>query len=184
MEIMGKYTKAIYPGTFDPITVGHLDIIERAARMFDEITIAVADSTAKKPMFTLEERVDMVKAGTKGMSNIKVIGFNKLLVDLSDELDANIIVRGLRAISDFEYELQMGYANASLKKELETVFLMPSLEYGYVSSSVVRSILPFNGKVEHLLHPTVLKMIKEYRNHYHLDDVSDVLKEREGGKCE
>ncbi len=164
MEIMGKYTKAIYPGTFDPITVGHLDIIKRAYSMFDEIIIAVADSSAKKPMFTLEQRVDMVKASTSDMGQIKVIGFNKLLVDLSDDMDANILVRGLRAVSDFEYELQMGYANASLKKELETIFLMPSLEYGYVSSSVVRSILPFNGKVEHLLHPTVHKMIKEYRS--------------------
>ena len=161
---MGKHTKAIYPGTFDPITVGHLDIIRRAYSMFDDIIIAVADSSAKKPMFTLEQRVAMVKAATADMEHIKVIGFNKLLVDLSDDLDANILVRGLRAVSDFEYELQMGYANASLKKELETVFLMPSLEYGYVSSSVVRSILPFDGKVEHLLHPTVHKMIKEYRS--------------------
>ena len=159
-----KIRRAIYPGTFDPVTVGHLDIMKRASHMFDEIIVAVADSTAKKPMFTLEQRVDMVKAGTAGMSNIKVIGFNKLLVDLSNDLDANILVRGLRAVSDFEYELQMGYANASLKKELETVFLMPSLEYGYVSSSVVRSILPFDGKVEHLLHPTVHAMIKEYRS--------------------
>jgi len=155
--------RAIYPGTFDPITVGHLDIIERASYMFDEIIVAVADSTAKQPMFNLEQRVAMAKAGTADMENIKVIGFNKLLVDLSDELDANIIIRGLRAVSDFEYELQMGYANSALKKELETIFLMPSLEYGYVSSTVVRSILPFNGRVEHLLHPTVLKMIQEYQ---------------------
>ena len=158
-----KMRRAIYPGTFDPITVGHLDIIERASYMFDEIIVAVADSTAKQPMFNLEQRVAMAKAGTADMENIKVIGFNKLLVDLSDELDANIIIRGLRAVSDFEYELQMGYANSALKKELETIFLMPSLEYGYVSSTVVRSILPFNGRVEHLLHPTVLKMIQEYQ---------------------
>ena len=164
MEVMAKYTRAIYPGTFDPITVGHLDIIKRAYTMFDEIIIAVADSQAKKPMFSLEQRVEMVKAGTSELSNIKVIGFHKLLVDLADELDANILVRGLRAVSDFEYELQMGYANASLKKDLETIFLMPSLEYGYVSSSIVRSILPFHGKVDHLLHPTVHKMIKEYRS--------------------
>ncbi len=166
MEIMSKdkYRKAIYPGTFDPITVGHLDIIKRAYNMFDEIIIAVAASSAKKPMFTLEQRVDMVKAATSDIAQIKVIGFDKLLVDLSDDLDANILLRGLRAISDFEYELQMGYANASLKKDLETIFLMPSLEYGYVSSSIVRSILPFDGKVEHLLHPTVHKMIKGYRN--------------------
>jgi len=161
---MGKYTKAIYPGTFDPITVGHIDIIKRAYNMFDELIIAVADSQAKKPMFSLDQRVHMVKVATQDMQNIKVIGFHKLLVDLSDELDANILIRGLRAISDFEYELQMGYANASLKKELETIFLMPSLEYGFVSSSVVRSILPFNGKVDHLLHPKVYELVKEYRS--------------------
>ena len=164
MEIMGKYKRAIYPGTFDPITVGHLDIIQRAHNMFDEIIVAVADSQSKTPMFSLEQRVNMVIAATSELSNIKVVGFHKLLVDLAEELDANILVRGLRAVSDFEYELQMGYANASLKKDLETVFLMPSLEYGFVSSSVVRTILPFNGKVDHLLHPTVHKMIKEYRS--------------------
>ena len=155
--------RAIYPGTFDPITNGHLDIIKRACRMFDEIIVAVADSEAKKPMFTLEQRIEMVEAATKDFPKIKVIGFNNLLVNLSDELDANIIIRGLRAVSDFEYELQMGYANASLKKELETVYLMPSLEHAFVSSSVVRSILPFNGKVEHLLPEAVHKMIQEYR---------------------
>ena len=160
---MNTIRRAIYPGTFDPVTVGHLDIMKRASQMFDEIIVAVADSTAKKPMFTLEQRVAMVEAGTTDISNLKVIGFNKLLVDLSDELDANIIIRGLRAVSDFEYELQMGYANSSLKPDLETIFLMPSLEYGFVSSSVVRSILPFDGKVDHLLHPTVLKMIQAYR---------------------
>jgi len=164
MGIMGKFTRTIYPGTFDPITMGHLDIIKRAYTMFDEIIVAVADSQAKKPMFSLDERVAMVKAATEDMPDIKVIGFHKLLVDLADELDANILIRGLRAVSDFEYELQMGYANASLKKDLETIFLMPSLEYGFVSSSVVRSILPFNGKVDHLLHPEVLKMIKEFRS--------------------
>ena len=154
---------AIYPGTFDPITVGHIDIMKRACSMFDEITIAVAKSASKAPMFSLEQRIAMVEAVTKDFPKIKVVGFEGLLVDLSDKLNANIIIRGLRAVSDFEYELQMGYANSSLKKELETIFLMPSLEYGFVSSSVVRSILPFDGKVDHLLHPTVLKMIGEYR---------------------
>jgi len=157
---MSDIRKAIYPGTFDPITNGHLDIIRRACHMFDEIIIAVADSEAKKPMFTLEQRIDMVKVVTKDFSQIKVIGFQGLLVDLSDELEANILVRGLRAISDFEYELQMGYANASLKKELETVYLMPSLEHAFVSSSVVRSILNFDGKVEHLVPDEALKLIK------------------------
>lgn len=161
---MSNMKRAIYPGTFDPVTVGHLDIMKRASSMFDEIIIAVAESKSKKPMFTLDQRISMVKESTKELSNIKVVGFEGLLVDLSNTFDANILIRGLRAVSDFEYELQMGYANASLKKELETIFLMPSLEYGFVSSSVVRSILPFNGKVDHLLHPAVYKMIKEYRS--------------------
>ena len=157
---MSDIRKAIYPGTFDPITNGHLDIITRACHMFDEIIVAVADSEAKKPMFTLEQRIDMVKVATKDFPKIKVIGFQGLLVDLSDELDENILVRGLRAVSDFEYELQMGYANASLKKELETVYLMPTLEHAFVSSSVVRSILNFDGKVEHLVPEAALDLIK------------------------
>jgi len=159
--------RAIYPGTFDPVTVGHLDIMKRASTMFDEIIIAVAKSASKIPMFTHEQRIEMVKATTKEFDNITVVGFEGLLVDLSDKLDANIIVRGLRAVSDFEYEIQMGYANSSLKKELETIFLMPSLEYGFVSSSVVRSILPFDGKVDHLLHPIAHKMITEYKTNVH-----------------
>ncbi|MDM5270757.1 pantetheine-phosphate adenylyltransferase [Sulfurovum sp. zt1-1] len=157
---MSTYKRAIYPGTFDPITNGHLDIIRRAHRMFDEIIIAVAESEAKKPMFNFAQRVHMVKAVTADLPNIQVRGFNNLLVNLSDELDANIIIRGLRAVSDFEYELQMGYANASLKKELETIYLMPSLEHAFVSSSVVRTILNFDGKVEHLVPPKALELIK------------------------
>lgn len=160
---MNTIKRAIYPGTFDPVTVGHLDIMKRACSMFDEIVVAVAMSASKRPMFTLEQRIEMLEASTKELSNLKVVGFDSLLVDLSDRLDANVIIRGLRAVSDFEYEIQMGYANSSLKKELETIFLMPSLEYSYVSSSVVRSILPFDGKVDHLLHPTVHKLIKAYK---------------------
>ncbi len=161
MELnMSDIKRAIYPGTFDPITNGHLDIIRRACHMFDEIIVAVADSEAKKPMFSIEQRIEMVKVATKNFPKIKVIGFHSLLVDLSDDLDANIIIRGLRAVSDFEYELQMGYANASLKKELETVYLMPSLEHAFVSSSVVRSILNFDGKIEHLVPDEALKLIK------------------------
>ncbi len=161
MEIMKTIKRAIYPGTFDPITNGHVDIITRAAEMFDKVVVAVAKNKAKAPMFTIDERVAMVKKATKSISNVKVISFHSLLVDLSDELDANIIVRGIRAVSDFEYEFQMGYANASLKKELETIFLMPRLEYAFISSSIVRSILPFNGKIEHLVPHCILPDILE-----------------------
>lgn len=157
---MNKNRRAIYPGTFDPITNGHLDIMNRACKIFDEIIVAVAQSEAKKPMFLLETRIAMIKKATQNHPKIKVIGFENLLVNLSDELDANFIIRGLRAVSDFEYELQMGYANASLKKELETIYLMPSLEQAFVSSSVVRSILHFNGKIDHLVPAIVCEMIK------------------------
>lgn len=153
---MKTIKRAIYPGTFDPITNGHVDIIQRASEMFDEIIVAVAENKTKKPIFTVEERVVMSKKATKSISNVKVISFNSLLVDLSDELDANIIIRGIRAVSDFEYEFQMGYANSSLKKEMETIFLMPSLEYAFISSSIVRSLLPFNGKIEHLVPHCIL----------------------------
>lgn len=155
--------RAIYPGTFDPITNGHLDIIKRACKMFDEIIVAVAHSKAKKPMFTLEQRIEMTKAATKQFPKIRVIGFDNLLVNLSDERDANIIIRGLRAVSDFEYELQMGYANASLKKELETIYLMPNLQHAFVSSSVVRSILAFDGKVDHLLDTSTHTLVQKFR---------------------
>ncbi|DAB40842.1 MAG TPA: pantetheine-phosphate adenylyltransferase [Sulfurovum sp. UBA12169] len=160
---MNTFRRAIYPGTFDPVTNGHLDILRRACKMFDEIIIAVAESETKNPMFSLEQRIEMAKAVTKIFPKVKVIGFNGLLVTLSDNLDANIIIRGLRAVSDFEYELQMGYANASLKKDLETIYLMPSLEHAFVSSSVVRSILHFDGKIDHLLPPEVYKMIQGYK---------------------
>jgi len=156
--------RAIYPGTFDPITNGHVDIIQRGATMFDEIIVAIADNQAKKPMFSIDERIAMVEKSTRCFSNIKVIGFNSLLVDLSDELDANIVIRGIRAVSDFEYEFQMGYANSSLKKELETIFLMPSLEYAFISSSIVRSLLPFDGKIEHLVPHCILSDIYSRRD--------------------
>ncbi len=153
--------RAIYPGTFDPVTVGHIDIVSRACKIFDEIIIAVAESESKKPMFSHEERISFVKTATADMPKVKVVGFEDLLVNLTQRLDVNIIIRGLRAVSDFEYELQMGYANSSLKSELETIYLMPSLEHAFVSSSVVRSILQFGGRVDHLLPQSVYQMIKE-----------------------
>lgn len=158
---ISKYRKAIYSGTFDPITNGHLDIIERASIVFDKVIIAVAKSESKKPMFSHEQRVEFVKKSIKGLDNVEVLGFDTLLVDLATELKINTIVRGLRAVSDFEYELQMGYANSSINSKLETVYLMPTLKNAFVSSTIVREIIKFNGKVEHLIPKEILKCISQ-----------------------
>ncbi|MDA3946881.1 MAG: pantetheine-phosphate adenylyltransferase [Helicobacteraceae bacterium] len=150
---------ALYPGTFDPITNGHVDIIKRASNLFDEVIIAVADSSDKKPMFTLDERIDMVQRAIIDIPMARVVGFDNLTVDLAASLEAKILIRGLRAVSDFEYELQLGYLNHSLDNELETVYLMPSLKNAFISSSIVRNMLKFNGKTDHLLPLEVQKVI-------------------------
>ena len=152
---------ALYPGTFDPITNGHFDIIERALRLFDEVIIAVADSKEKNPMFTLEQRVEMTKEAVKTLKNVRVIGFNNLTVELAKTLDATILIRGLRAVSDFEFELQLGYLNNSLDDTIETVYLMPKLQHAFISSSIVRNLLKFNGKTEHLVPHEVQEIIQK-----------------------
>jgi len=151
------YTKAIYPGTFDPVTNGHIDIIKRACRMFDKIIVAVADNKDKNTMFSLEKRVELMKKATAHLPKIEVESFNSLLVDFAKEKECKIIIRGLRAVSDFEYELQMGYANKSLDSEIDTIYLMPNLENAFISSSVVRSILKYNGDVKHLIPKEIHK---------------------------
>ena len=155
--------KALYPGTFDPITNGHLDIIKRASHIFDEVVVAVADSKAKKPMFDLSQRVEMAKIATKDIAGVKVVSFDNLLVDFAKKMDIKFIVRGLRAVSDFEYELQMGYANSSLDPDIETIYLMPTLENAFISSSVVRTILSHDGDISHLVSEDVLKQIDSYQ---------------------
>ena len=154
---INSYRKAIYSGTFDPITNGHLDIIKRAANIFDEVVIAVAKSELKKPMFSHEQRVEFAKAATQDIQGVTVLGFDTLLVDLAVDLKINTIIRGLRAVSDFEFELQMGYANSSINKKIETLYLMPTLENAFVSSTIVREIIRFNGKFQHLIPEKVLK---------------------------
>ena len=153
--------RAIYPGTFDPITLGHLDIIKRACKIFDEVIVAVAQNKEKKPLFSYQKRVALAKKACLSYPKVKVVGFEGLLVDLSNKLNANTIIRGLRAVSDFEYELQMGYANASLKSELETIYLMPSLQYAFISSSIVRAILKYGGKIDHLVPKEIIHNLKE-----------------------
>ena len=150
---------ALYPGTFDPITNGHFDVIERALGLFDEVIVAVAISQDKKPMFTLDERIEMVKKAIEPLDKVTVVGFNNLTVELAKEHNASILIRGLRAVSDFEYELQLGYLNNSLDDSIETVYLMPKLKHAFISSSIVRNLLKFNGKTEHLLPKEVQKII-------------------------
>ncbi len=142
---------AIYPGTFDPVTNGHIDVISRACAIFDKVYVAIAQSETKKPMFSLEDRVEMVKLATKDIENVIVISFCGLLVDCCKRNGAKTILRGLRAVSDFEYELQIGYANASLDKSIDTVYLMPSLENAFISSTVVRDIIRHQGEISHLI---------------------------------
>jgi pantetheine-phosphate adenylyltransferase len=150
---------ALYPGTFDPITNGHFDIIERGVKLFDEVIIAVADSREKKPMFSLEERIEMTKLAVQDLERVRVVGFDNLTVELANSLGATVLIRGLRAVSDFEFELQLGYLNHSLDPEIETVYLMPRLKHAFISSSIVRNLLKFNGKTVHLLPPSVQNVI-------------------------
>jgi len=154
------FTKAIYPGTFDPVTNGHIDIVVRACKIFDKIIVAVADNKDKRTMFNLDKRVEMMKKATSNFPKIEVKPFNCLLVEFAKKEEAKIIIRGLRAVSDFEYELQMGYANKSLDESIDTIYLMPNLQNAFISSSVVRSILKYNGDVSHLVPKEILKDLK------------------------
>lgn len=150
---------AIYPGTFDPITNGHLDIINRANCLFDKIIVAVAANPTKKPRYDLSQRVEFVQKSISILKNVEVASFDTLLVDFAHQKNAQVIIRGLRAVSDFEYELQMGYTNSSLDSSIETVYLMPTLQNAFISSSIVRSLLDYNGRIDHLVPQQVCKMI-------------------------
>lgn len=138
---------AIYPGTFDPITNGHLDLVGRASRLFQKVTVAVAFNAGKTPLFTLEERVSLVKQAVSSYANVEVTGFDTLLVDCARQHGATVILRGLRAVSDFEYEFQMAGMNRNLAPELETLFLTPSEKYTFISSSVIKSIAQLRGDI-------------------------------------
>ncbi|MFA6143994.1 MAG: pantetheine-phosphate adenylyltransferase [Sulfurimonas sp.] len=155
---------ALYPGTFDPITNGHFDIIERALNLFDEVIIAVADSSDKHPIFSIDERVEMVKVAIKDCKRVEVVGFDNLTVELAKSLGATVLIRGLRAVSDFEFELQLGYLNNSLDSTIETVYLMPKLQHAFISSSIVRNLLKFNAKTEHLVPASVQTIIGKMKS--------------------
>lgn len=158
---MGRNMKkiALYPGTFDPVTNGHIDIIKRAKTIFDEVIVAIAESTDKRPLFSLDRRKEMLQVATSDMPDIHIETFDTLLVDFAKEMKTNNIIRGLRAISDFEYELQLSYANSSLNPDIETIFLMPTLENAFISSSVVRAILKHDGSITHLVPKEILPLI-------------------------
>lgn len=142
---------AVYPGTFDPITNGHIDLVRRGLVIFDKVIISVAPSAKKEPLFPVEERVEMIREAMSGLGNVEVEVFEGLLVDHVLKVGANVVVRGLRAISDFEYELQMALMNRRLSSRVETVFMMPSEEYSYTSSTVIKEVAAFGGNVEGLV---------------------------------
>lgn len=158
-----KITKAIYPGTFDPVTNGHIDLIRRACSLFDEVVVAVADSKDKKPLFNAQARLEMARLATAEFPKVRVELFDTLLVDFARTSQIPVIIRGLRAVSDFEYELQIAYANRSLWDRIETICLMPSLENAFISSTVVRSVLKHNGCVRHLVPAAILDRLTQER---------------------
>lgn len=152
---------AIYPGTFDPITNGHLDIITRATKLYDKVIVAVAVNRGKTPLFSLEERVELVKLVTTEFANIQVIGFDNLLVDCAKQQGAHVILRGLRAVSDFEYEFQLAGMNRRLAPQLETVFLTPAEQYEFISSTMIREIAQLKGDVACFVPDTVNQRLIE-----------------------
>lgn len=151
----------VYPGTFDPITRGHMDLIERGLRHFDKVIVAVAASPKKQPLFTLEERVTLARKVTDGMGNVEVAGFSNLLVEFAREKKARVILRGLRVVSDFEYEFQLANMNRVLAPDLESIFMTPSEQYSFISSTFVREIAYLNGDVSKMVHPLAEAALKE-----------------------
>jgi pantetheine-phosphate adenylyltransferase len=152
---------AVYPGTFDPITFGHIDIVERATKLFDQVIVAVAVNTAKNPVFSLDERVALTREVLARYDNVKVFGFESLLMTFMQEHHANIILRGIRAVSDFDYEFQIAGMNRHLNPEIESLFLMPAENYTYISSSFVREIAKLGGDITHFVPTTILHAMQK-----------------------
>ena len=156
---------AVYPGTFDPITNGHIDLASRASPLFDRVIVAIADSSTKGPSFTLDERIDLARTALVGLPNVEVRGFAALLADFVEEIGAGVILRGLRAVSDFEYEFQLASMNRHLIPTAETLFLTPSEQYSFISSSLVREIARLGGDVSGFVHPVVQQALRNtYRS--------------------
>lgn len=153
--------KAIYPGTFDPVTNGHADLIERASRLFSEVIVGIAASPSKKPRFDLAQRVALLEAVTSHLPNVSVVGFTGLLVDFAKDHQANVLIRGLRAVSDFEYEFQLANMNRRLSPDLESVFLTPAEENSFISSTLVKEVALHNGDVSQFVHPVVKQALEQ-----------------------
>ncbi|KTD23015.1 pantetheine-phosphate adenylyltransferase [Legionella londiniensis] len=155
--------KAIYPGTFDPVTNGHIDIISRASKLFPELIVAVASNNAKRPFFSLSTRIELVQKSVRELSNVTVIGFDTLLIHFAEQQNAGVILRGLRAVSDFEYEFQLAGMNRKLSKHIETMFLTPSENYMFLSSTLVREIAGLGGDVSEFVPEYVVHALKEIK---------------------
>jgi pantetheine-phosphate adenylyltransferase len=153
---------AVFPGTFDPFTNGHLDLTRRARRLFDRVVIAVADSTAKGTMFSLDERTEMIRATVKSMRHVEVVAFSDLMVACAQRVGAMVMIRGLRAVSDFEFEFQMALMNRRLSRALEVAFLMPSLQYTYLNSTLVKEVARLGGSIRGLVPPAVERKLHQH----------------------
>ena len=154
--------KAVYPGSFDPVTLGHLDIITRAAAIFDELIVGVLVNNTKKPMFTMEERYEMLAESVKHLPNVKVMTFEGMTIDFARQNDAKVIIRGLRVISDYESEMQIAQTNHSIAPDIETLFLSTGLEYSFLSSTIAKEVAYYDAGVEKLVPPIVVKKFKEF----------------------
>lgn len=153
--------KAIYPGSFDPVTLGHLDIIERSAKLTDHLIVGVLMNNTKSPLFSVEERVNMLKEVTSHIPNVEVVSFSGLLVDFAKQQGVSIIVRGLRAVTDFEYELQMSQTNRIVSDDIDTIFLNTNLKYAYLSSSVVKEIARYGGDISKFVPECIIEKVRE-----------------------
>lgn len=152
---------AVYPGTFDPITNGHTDLVARASRLFDKVVVAVARSAGKDPVCTTEQRIKLAKVALSDFPNVEVVALDGLLVDFCKKVAAGVVIRGLRAVSDFEYEFQLASMNRRLAPEIETIFLTPSEQYSFISSTLVREIARLGGDVSEFVHPDVQRMLRD-----------------------
>lgn len=151
---------AVYPGSFDPLTNGHLDIIRRATRLFDRVLVAVLENEGKAPLFSVAERMELTSRSIEGLSGVEVYSFSGLLVNFMRRMDATVVVRGIRAVSDYEYELQMALMNRELHSEVETIFMLPAVEYTFVASRLVKEVFRLGGNISHLVPPPVLEALR------------------------